>query len=329
VVFASNRSGRFQYYLLEIKERRLVQLTDGANLRPHLGCLSRNGQLAYFDGPVLHRLTIDGLTDREVYRVPDGFEPALPSCTANGNFVAFAYREKIATSTQTGVIYSSMAETYYQHPSSVIMRINMENGQPAAVWGERMWISHVLIHPSQPDTILFCHEGGGAVKQRMFTVNAATKLARTAQPLFPMRPGEFTVPEYFTRAGEVGFQYEVEREGRMEYYNAFIRTDGTWIRQYLLPGPRPGHIQSNSDNTLIIGDRGFLSPDDKQGGNYMSLMTHGNGIAHVRRLCRHQPGPTQHSHGHPVFSPNDRWVLFNSRIGTKENIAMADVTSIG
>jgi oligogalacturonide lyase len=328
VVFASSRSGRFQFYLLEIAKRRLVQLTNGDNLRPNLGCLSRNGQLAYFDGPVLHALKVDTLEDREVYRVPDGYEPALPSCTANGGFVAFTYREKIATSTLTSAIYSSMAETYFQHPSCVIMRINMSNGQPAAVWGERMWISHVLIHPTQPDTILFCHEGGGLVKQRMFVVNAATKLARKPEPLFPMRPGEFTVHEYFTRAGEVGFQYEVEREGRMEYYNAFIRTDGTWIRQYLLPGPRPGHIQSNSDNTLIVGDRGFLTPDDKQGANYMSLMTHGNGIAHVRRLCQRQPGPTQHSHGHPVFSPNDRWVIFNSRIGPKENIAMADVTSI-
>lgn len=328
IVFASNRTGRYQFYLLEIPNKRLVQLTDGAKIRPHLGCLSRNGQLAYFDGNVLRALKVDTLEDREVYRVPDGFDPHLPTCSANGNFVAFGYKEKLATSTLTSVLYSSMAETYFQHPTTVIMRLNMGNGQPTAVWGERMWISHVLMHPTQPDTIVFCHEGGGNVKQRMWVVNVAQQLARTPVALYPMRPGEFTVHEYFTRAGEVGFQYEVEREGKMEYYNAFIRTDGTWIRQYRLPGPRPGHIQSNSDNTLIVGDRGFLSPDDKTGGVYMSLMTHGNGIANVRRLCRHTPGPTQESHGHPVFSPDDRWVLFNSRIGQKENIAMADVTSL-
>ena len=31
------------------------------------------------------------------------------------------------------------------------------------------------------------------------------------------RRGEFCVHEYFTREGEVGVQYEIEREGRMEY----------------------------------------------------------------------------------------------------------------
>jgi hypothetical protein len=57
-------------------------------------------------------------------------------------------------------------------------------------------------------------------------------------------------------------------------------------------------------------------------------MTHSNGRAHVKRLCRRNPGDTQFSHGHPVFSLDDRWVIFNSRIGPRENIAMADVESI-
>jgi Tol biopolymer transport system component len=60
----------------------------------------------------------------------------------------------------------------------------------------------------------------------------------------------------------------------------------------------------------------------------MSLMMHSNGLASVRRLCRRKPANTQHSHGHPVFSPDDRWVLFNSRIGERDNIFMADVESI-
>jgi oligogalacturonide lyase len=328
IVFGSNRTGKFQHYMLEIREKKLTQLTDGQDIGPTMACLGGGGHLIYFDGPVLHSLKLDTLVDRELYRVPDGWEPHLPTCTASGEYVAFCYKEKRAVSTLTNVIYSAMDETYYQHPPCVIMRLHTGNGKAAAVWGEPNWISHVLIHPTQPDTILFCHEGGGAVKQRMFILDVSAKLARTAQPLCPMRPGEFTVHEYFTRGGEVGYQYEVERGGKMEYYNALVRTDGTWVRQYQLPGPRPGHIQSNTDNTLIVGDRGFLSPTDKDGSFYMSLMTHANGYAHLRRLCRYQPGPTQFSHGHPVFSRDDQWVLYNSRLGAKENIAMADVTSL-
>jgi oligogalacturonide lyase len=330
IVFGSNRSGRFQFYLLEIRERKLIQLTDSeTGVQPQQACLSPAGRLFYFDGPVLRSLRLDTLDDRELYRVPEGWSAHLATCTADGEYVAFGYREKLAVSTETGRIYSSMAETYYQHPTCVIMRVQTSNGQPAAVWGERNWISHVLIHPKQPDLILFCHEGGSNVTQRMWIVDAAQVRGRTAKPLYPQRPGEFCVHEYFTRGGEVGFQYSLERGSGQEHYNAFIRPDGTWIRQYLLPGPRPGHIQSNTANTMVVGDAGYLGPKDRDGGNYMSLITHANGIASVRRLCRRKPGNTQFSHGHPVFSLDDRWVLFNSRIGDRENIFMADVESIG
>ncbi|MCX7887119.1 MAG: oligogalacturonate lyase family protein, partial [Verrucomicrobiae bacterium] len=88
------------------------------------------------------------------------------------------------------------------------------------------------------------------------------------------------------------------------------------------------HIQSNTDNSLVVGDCGYLGPDDKDGHLYMSLMTHVNGRAQVRRLCRRVPGDTQYSHGHPVFSLDDKWVLYNSMIGKTHNIYMADVTSL-
>ena len=328
IVFGSNRTGKFQFYMLEIRARKLVQLTDTDGIQPQQACLSPAGQLFYFAGPVMRTLQIGAMEDRELYRVPDGWRPQLSTCTAKGDYVAFSYREKLDVSTETGRIYSAMAETYYQHPTCVIMRIQTSNGQPEAVWGERNWISHVAIHPHDPNRILFCHEGGRYVSQRMWMVDASQARARKAVPLYPQKPSEFCVHEYFTRGGEVGFQYTLERSGVMEQYNAFIRPDGTWIRQYLLPGNRPGHIQSNTANTMVVGDCGYLGPADRDGANYMSLMTHSNGREQVRRLCRRAPGNTQFSHGHPVFSLDDRWVIFNSRIGARENIFIADVESL-
>jgi len=329
IVFGSNRSGRVQFYLLEIRERRLIQLTDASGIDGAQGaCLASSGQLFYFDGPALRALKVDTQEDHEIDRVTRGFKPNLATCTANGEFVAFAYAEDLAVSTETGRIYSSMSEVYYQRPSSVIMRVRASDGQAVAAWGDRTWISHVLIHPRQPEIILFCHEGGSLSPQRMWTVDIAAERNRRAVPLYTQKSQEYCVHEYWTNTGDVGFQYELDREGRREYYNCFIRPDGSWLRQYLLPGPRPGHIQSNSTNTLVVGDCGYLSPTDRDGQNFISLMTNSNGLARVRRLCRRRPGPTEESHGHPVFSPDDRWVLFNSRIGDRDNVFMADVESI-
>jgi oligogalacturonide lyase len=330
-ILASNRSGAYQWYLLDIPAGRLVQLTASQKTSPNMACVAKSGWLFYFDGPALHSVKIDTLEDRELYRVPAGFRPALPTCTADGRYVAFAYCQETALSTETGRIYATMHERYYQHPHSVVMRIDTQKGDAVAAWGEATWISHTLVHPTQPNLIVFCHEGGGTcVDQRMWIVNLDDMQMRKAAPLYPQRPGESCVHEYFTQQGDVGFQYSLDRpDGRREEYNAFIRPDGTWIRQYLFPGQRPGHIQSNSDNSLVVGDRAFLSPGDKEGGQYVSLMTHANGRVQVRRLAWHGTSwRTQNSHGHPSFSPDDRWVIYNSDAEKTDNVYMADVQSI-
>ncbi|MCX8037706.1 MAG: oligogalacturonate lyase family protein [Candidatus Sumerlaeia bacterium] len=337
-VFVSNRSGAYQWHLLEISAANLVQLTTGEKLSPNMACLARNGRLFYFDGPALHVVNVDTLEDRELYRVPAGFRPALPTCTNDGRYVAFAYCEETALSTETGRIYSTMHERYYQHPRSVIMRIDADKGEAVAAWGETAWISHVLIHPTKPNLILFCHEGGSTcVAQRMWIVDTNDDQMRKAVPLYPQKPGESCVHEYWTQQGDVGFQYSLDRERKTEKgvetfreeYNAFVRPDGTWIRQYLFPAGRPGHIQSNSDNTLVVGDRAYLGPDDKDGGQFIGLMTHVNGCVQVRRLAWHGTSwRTQASHGHPSFSPDDKWVIYNSDVEKSDNVYMAEVGSV-
>ncbi|MFO8081689.1 MAG: oligogalacturonate lyase family protein [Armatimonadota bacterium] len=329
VIISSDRLGGRAYFLLDIPSATLVQVTEVSETAFSQACLDPGGRLFAFRGDALMVVGLDTLETEEIYRTPEGFSPALPTCTADGSHVAFAYREKLPVSTDTGVIYATMGERYYQHPGSVIIRVETATGDAEAAWGERNWISHVCIHPTNPDVILFCHEGGSYVKQRMWTVDFSEGRRRQAKPLFRQEAGEGCCHEYFTREGEVGFQANAVHHGRTEGYNCFVRADGTWLRQFLLPGPRPGHIQSNSDNTLVIGDRAHLSHDDPEGGAFMSLIRHEDGRGVVTRLCRHDTSwKTQISHPHPIFSPDDQWALFSSDAGGAGNVYMADVTSV-
>ncbi|MBD3291735.1 MAG: hypothetical protein GF393_02330 [Armatimonadia bacterium] len=329
LIISSDRLGDRAYFLLDIPEATLTQVTEASETSFYNACLDPAGRLFAFRGNSLMVVDLDSLETEEIYRVPDGYSPALPTCTADGSHVAFAYRERLPVSTDTGVIYATMGERYYQHPGSVIIRVETESGAAEAAWGERNWISHVCIHPTNPDLILFCHEGGSYVQQRMWTIDLSEGRGRQAKPLFRQFFGEACCHEYFTAGGEVGFQVSVPSGDGWEGYNCFVRADGTWLRQFLLPGPRPGHIQSNSDNTLVIGDCGYLSHDDPDGRAYMSLIRHENGRGVVTRLCRHDTSwKTQISHPHPIFSPDDQWALFTSDAGGSCNVYMADVASV-
>ncbi len=330
ILFRSDRSGVWEFYMLEIRAGRLVQVTEAESAGgAGRGCVDPAGRLFYHDGLMLKSVQLDSLAEEVLYTAPPGTRCALPSCTADGSHVAFTYVEDIPTSTESGVIYSTMGERYYQHPFSMIIRVDTSSGAAEAVWGERMWFSHVLIHPHEPEFVLFCHEGGSYVDQRMWTADMRDGRRRSPRPLYHQHPSESCCHEYFTRDGEVGFQSSSTIDGESYGYNCFVRPDGTWLRQFLLPGQRPGHIQSNSDNSLVIGDRAHLSRDDSEGGAFMSLITHEGGRGVVKRLCRHDTSwKTQTSHPHPIFSPDDRWGLYSSDAGGACNVYMVDVTSI-
>mgnify|MGYP000864713125 CR=1 FL=1 len=113
----------------------MVQVTETSDTAFSQACLDPAGRLFAFRGNSLMAVDLTTFATEELYRVPDGFSPALPTCTADGSHVAFAYRESLPVSTETGRIYSTMAERYYQHPRSVVMRVETASGEAQA------WIS--------------------------------------------------------------------------------------------------------------------------------------------------------------------------------------------
>lgn len=327
-VFGSERSGSPQLHMLELDGGRIVQLTDTPDVKAQLGCVHSGEEFAYYvTSREVRSVRLDTFEEETLYACPEGFGLALPTITADGSRLALAYVEAMPMSTETGVIYSTMHERFFRRPASVIVRIETDTGRALACWGEHAWISHVCIHPHDPDLIMFCHEGSwGHVHQRMWTVRVGETPAQ-AHKLYPQHHDEAVGHEYFTQEGEVGFQCTVKSMGETLAFDCFIRADGTWVRQYRWPGGRrAAHIQSNSDNSLVVGDGAFLAPDDDDGGNWIGLITHDEGWCRVRRLCRHDTSwTTQIGHPHPIFSPDDDWVLFTSDRGGTCNMYMAEV----
>jgi oligogalacturonide lyase len=313
IVFGSERTGSPQLFLMQMPSGQIVQLTDEPGLRPQLTCLHPHRDVAYYTTErCVKQVNLQSFATEVLYEAPEGFRLSLPSITADGSRIAIAYSQKLATSTETGRIYSTMAEHYYQRPISCIVTIETDGSGPQVIWGERAWISHVCINPVDRDCVVYCHEGGSWVKQRMWVVRASGT-HQEAQPLMVQRPGEIAYHEYFTRDGQIGVQMHAPAAEGREFYHCFMRPDGSWLRQYRLPGLASGHIQSNSDNSVRIADRAYRAPDDRAGEQMMGLYRFDGGWDRVTWLCeRGGDFSLQIGHGHPIFSPDDRWGLFTS-----------------
>lgn len=75
LVCASDVSGRFEAYRIDLKSGQQKQLTDAADLDPHSVVLSADGRaIAYLDGVSLMTANLSSLKVREHYKIPDGYE---------------------------------------------------------------------------------------------------------------------------------------------------------------------------------------------------------------------------------------------------------------
>jgi oligogalacturonide lyase len=174
---------------------------------------------------------------------------------------------------------------------------------------------------------LFCHDGKWEWVQRLWVVRASTS---EVWPLVEQqRHREAVGHEFFTRSGRVCAQYSWRfHPGAREWVemDVFVQPDGSDPQAFRYPSKASWHIQVAGDETLGVADSAFPTEDFADGYSYIALLRYENERVDVMPLCRHNSSfKTQSSHPHPVFSPDDRWVYFNSDQGGRCNVYRAPV----
>ena len=332
MLVTSDRTGSEQLYLLDLKRAQMVQLT--AEVGPQsvrwvhsIGkvsaggspCLDGKRMIAYYwSNNVLKSVDLVSLKTDEYYRVPDGFVPGILSMTNDGQYIDFVYSESVPLSTSTWM------EHLYRRPASVVVRVSVQTKRAVAIWGEREWISHVNTSPVDPDIVLFCHEGPWHLVQRMWVVRISTG---ECWPLVEQETGlERAGHEFFTVSGKVAAQYAIRDTYASEWRaaNLLISPDGSNRETYWFPAAQPNHIQVNHQETLAVGDSIFLNPDHADGINYIGLIKHERQKADLTLLCRHDTDWAI-THPHPIFTPDDKNVIFDSTREGKANVYLAPV----
>lgn len=312
------------------------QITDLQGMRLQSYCVSpAAGCALVMDGSRLVRVDLRSGDTAPVFEPPEGWNLGLPTVDARGSRIAFVITEKAPGFTRTSRIYSTMTENFFLRPRSLVCCVELASGAVSVAWGEAAWISHVLIHPIDPDTIVFCHEGGSFVQNRLWVVDARRLWKKTSRRLYEERLEDFLVHEYFTADGTLGVQRswyapDAPRDAVGDYAGnsiLFLNMKGETLAEYILPGKRSGHVQSNSDNSLVVADGCFTGDParDRDGNGSLAFNIPDGNRMRVERLCRHGSSwTTQLSHPHPIFSPDDRWVLFSSDDGGSSSPYLVD-----
>ncbi len=335
VIVTSNRTGQHQFYTLGLFDGKLVQLTQDGNV--HSGCLDQeNHILYYFAGHTLKSVRIDTLEEEALMDVPSGFIPASLTCTADGRYLAFTIVELNDVELCTARYEPEFSggskgfrEKFYRHPTSLILRYDTEARVGYTVTGDHRRMTHVIIHPQDENTILFCHEGPWSLVQRMWIAKVATD---EVYPLIEtQRHLERVGHEFFTLNGRVGTQYSYRYRPDIDdlfHADIYVNPDGSDERRYYYPYRRPVHVYANDETHIAVGDTAQILLEDPEYRRYISLIKYDadSHRAIVGRLCRHDTSWRKASHPHPILTPDDQHVIWGSDVGGTMDVYMAPAT---
>jgi oligogalacturonide lyase len=323
LLFSSEREGAVNLYSLDLRDGRITQMTDLAPLPlPRevefvRACLSTTKPEAYFwYGYELRALDLQTAQQRAIWRMTDGFDVSMTSCSADGKYVYSSIAEDKSAEFPVDLLrgYVGFAETWAARPLSRVVRVAVDGSGDKTVWEENNWIGHANASPRHPHWVTFCHEGPwDKVDHRIWGLNAETG---EAWKIRPKEGGEMFGHEYWHADGETVGYHGHHPDGTGFF--GHIRWDNTGrveVPFERIPSTH-GHFHSN-DAVLIVSD---------VGPTVNLWRWNGTDYGAARALCSHDSSfRIQQVHAHPRLNRAANQVIFCSDTSGHGQIYVADV----
>lgn len=300
LIFVSHRTGRAQLFAEERRSRRLIQLTDREDLAEWSIHPSADGRSVFFTaGTAGWRLDLDTLCETQL-----------------AEFGAVAMREKGMVGAAMGTTALSCDDRWWAVPvrAGSVTRfhlIDTLNGGSTVIL-ERDTIGHPQFHPDDPDLIFFA----GPLTNRVW---CTTRDGRRVWNPYPRtdRLQWITHEMWIPGTRELSFVDWPHGMRAVHVDTGAMR----WLTRF-----PAWHAAIAADGRHAVCDSTF--PDrgihliDLATGEASALCTPGssNAGSHWAAPFPYNDGPVevyapQHTHPHPRFSPDNRYVIYTSDAG--------------
>jgi oligogalacturonide lyase len=190
--------------------------------------------------------------------------------------------------------------------------INIKTGEVKTFNHSTDWLNHVQFSPTDPDLIMFCHEGPWHKVDRIWTIHTdGTGLRKIHTRTMDM---EIAGHEFFNPDGKI-IWYDLQTPKGKEFWLAgVVLATGESIRYKVQRSEWSVHFNVSPDGKLFAGDGGGPTSVAAPGnGQWIYLFTPEKGNLKAEKLvnlAKHdyklEPNVT--------FSPDAKWIVFRSNI---------------
>jgi oligogalacturonide lyase len=320
-VFSPNR----QIYLLDLKTLKAEQLTNHRSAMNGEIVDNKKGIVYYQIRDTVFSVNAKTKEVKTVFVFPADFKGTVTAINADGTLLGGAksseeekelFRKYPNKSSYFNIIYEAKLPR-------TLFTINVKTKELDKVHSDSAWLNHVQFSTTDPNLLMFCHEGPWHKVNRIWTIDVKTKkITQIHKRIMDM---EIAGHEWPSVDGKT-IWYDLQQPRSTKFYvEGHNVNTGAKTKYELQRDEWSIHFNSNKDNSLFCGDGGnegqvarakdgmwiyLFKPDgDKFVSTRLVNMKH-----HNYRL-----EPNVH------FSPDGKWVIFRANFEGIENVYAAEL----
>ncbi|MFD2569045.1 oligogalacturonate lyase family protein [Spirosoma soli] len=268
---------------------------------------------------------VDTKKTRLVYVFPADFKASISTLNADETVLAGsrggeAAREILRKYPEKKDFFPRIFEAKVPHE---LFTINTQTGELKKIHQENTWLGHVQFSPTDPDLLMFCHEGPWHLVDRIWHIS----LKSGAVKLMHKRSmdGEIAGHEFFSRDGKtIWFDLQKPRGETFYLAGSDVATGKETVYE-MTRDEWSIHFNISPDQKLFAGDGGDPGQVAKaRDGMWLYLFRPEGDTLKSERLVNMK------HHGYKLepnvhFSPDGKWIIFRANFEGKSQVYAVEI----
>ena len=313
MIFYGDVEGKRQIFSLNLASLKIRQLTSHPDrIRGEIVADQRMEVFYQIKDSVFATHAHSGKT-RLVYVFPEDFKAGITTINADETLLAGSYADPVKDSIyqknpKKSDYFNLIYEARIPH---TLFTVNIETGELKKLYSEAAWLNHVQFSPTDPDLLMYDHEGPWHLVDRIWTIDVNTGKNQLMHERTMHR--EIAGHEFFSRDGKM-IWYDLQKPRGETFYLAGVEVSGGDKTIYAMKRNEWSiHFNISPDQRLFAGDGGdstqvARAPD----GRWIYLFTPEGDSLKSEKLVNMEKHGYRPLEPNVHFSPDGKWIIFRS-----------------
>jgi oligogalacturonide lyase len=306
---------------IDLNTRKIDPLLEGRVSHVVVGKNTR--QVFYLKNGTVYATHLDTRATRAILHRPELSSGSGLTVNADETLLAGSFVESARPVPATRSGESGLEARWAARLPMALYTIEIKTGELKIFHHSTDWLNHVQFSPTDPDLLMFCHEGPWHKVDRIWTIRTDdSSLRKIHSRTMDM---EIAGHEFFSANGKV-IWYDLQTPKGQEFWlTGFVLATGEQIRYKVQRAEWSVHFNASPDGKLFAGDgggpRSVAAPGN---GQWIYLFTPENGSLKAERLVNlsaqdytFEPNVT--------FTPDQKWIVFRSNMHGETHVYAVEV----